>query len=150
MVLRNNLVAFAADALGKLDIAFHDGDAVSVDSAKVGIFEEADEVSFGGFLEGSDSGGLEAEIATEGGGDFTDEALEWELADEEVSALLVLTDFTKSDGTWAEAVLLLGALGVDDWGGLAGSLGAERLTWGLTTGGLASGLLSTSHYSKMK
>ena len=32
--------------------------------------------------------------------DFADEALEGELADEELSRLLVATDLTESDGTW--------------------------------------------------
>ena len=116
-----------------------------MDGAKVGILEEADEVGFGGFLKGSDSAGLEPEVTTETGGDFSNEPLEWELPDEEVGALLVLPDFSEGDGTWAESVLLLGTLGVDDWGGLAGSLGTKGLPWGLTTSGLSCGLLGTSH-----
>ena len=116
-----------------------------MDGAKVGILEEADEVSFGGFLEGSDGARLEPEVTTETGGDFPNEPLEWELPDEEISALLVLPDFSEGDGTWAESVLLLGTLGVDGWGGLAGGLGTKGLPWGLTTGGLSCGLLSTSH-----
>ena len=116
-----------------------------MDGAKVGVLEEADEVGFGGFLEGSDGAGLEPEVTAESGGDFSNEPLEWELPDEEISALLVLPDFSEGDGTWAESVLLLGTLGVNDWGGLAGSLGTEGLPWGLTTGGLSSGLLGTSH-----
>ena len=78
------LVAFAADPLSKLDIPLHDSDTVSVDGAKVGVLEEADEVSFGGFLESSDSAGLEPEVTTESGGDLSDEPLEWELPDEEI------------------------------------------------------------------
>ena len=116
-----------------------------MDGAEVSVLEEADEVSFGGFLKGSDGAGLESEVTAESGGDFSNEPLEWELPDEEVSALLVLPDFSEGDGTWAESVLLLGTLGVDGWGGLAGGLGTEGLPWGLTTGGLSSGLLSTSH-----
>ena len=140
-----SLIALAADSLGKLDILLHDSNTVSVDGAKVGVLEETDEVSFGGFLKGSDGAGLESEVTTETGGDFSNEPLEWELPDEEICGLLVLPDFSEGDGTWAESVLLLGTLGVDDWGGLAGSLGTEGLPWGLTTGGLSSGLLSTSH-----
>ena len=139
------LVPFASNPHSKLDIPLHDGDTVSVDGAKVGILEETDKVSFGGFLESSDGAGLEPKVTTESGGDFSDEPLEWELPDEELSALLVLPDFSEGDGTWAESVLLLGTLGVNDWGGLAGSLGTERLPWGLTTSGLSCGLLSTSH-----
>ena len=119
-----------------------------MDSAKVGVLEKSDEVGFGGFLKGGDGAGLEPEVTTESGGDFSDEALEWKLPDKEISALLVLPDFTESDSTWAESVLLLGTLGVNDWGRLAGSLGTEGLPWGLTTGRLSSGLLGTSHCVK--
>ena len=38
---------------------------------------------------------------------FTNEALEGELANKEIRALLVLADFTESDGTRPEAVRLL-------------------------------------------
>ena len=116
-----------------------------MDSAKVGILEETDKVGFRSFLKSGDSAGLEPEITAESGGDFSNEPLEWELPDEEISALLVLPDFTESNSTWAEPVLLLRTLGVDDWSRLAGGLGTEGLPWGLTTGGLSSGLLGTSH-----
>ena len=42
---------------------------------------------------------------------FTDETLEGELADEQLRALLVPTDLTKSDRTRAEAVRLLHTTG---------------------------------------
>jgi len=35
-------------------------------------------------------------------GDFTDKTLEGKLSDEQVGTLLVTTDFTKSDGSYAE------------------------------------------------
>ena len=40
-------------------------------------------------------------------GDFTNEPLEGELPDEELSGLLVTTDFTEGDGSWAETMGLL-------------------------------------------
>jgi hypothetical protein len=39
--------------------------------------------------------------------DFTDETLEGELADEQLSGFLVTPDFTESDGSWAETMGLL-------------------------------------------
>jgi len=45
--------------------------------------------------------------------DFTDEALEGELANKEIRALLVLADFTESDGTRPEAMRLLDTTGRD-------------------------------------
>ena len=75
-----------------------------MDGAQVGVLEEADEVGLGGLLEGEDGGGLEAEVGLEVLGDLADEALEGELADEELGGLLVLADLTKRDGTGAVAV----------------------------------------------
>ena len=70
-----------------------------MDSAKIGIFEEGDEVSLDGFLEGTDGGRLEAEIRFEVLSNFTDKSLEGQLADQELSGFLVTTDFTESDGS---------------------------------------------------
>ena len=67
-----------------------------MDRAQVGVLEEADEVGLGGLLEGEDGGGLEAEVGLEVLGDLADEALEGELADEELGRLLVLADLTMS------------------------------------------------------
>jgi hypothetical protein len=78
-----------------------------VDSAEVGVLEERDEVSLDGLLESTDGGGLEAKIRLEVLGDLTDQTLEGELADEELSRLLIATDLTKSDGSGLVAVRLL-------------------------------------------
>lgn len=110
-----------------------DGDTLGVDGAQVGILEEGDEVSLDGLLEGTDGGGLEAQVGLELLGNLTDETLEWELADEELSRLLVTTDLTESDGSWLVSVWLLDTSG--GWGLLAGSLGSELLSWGLATSG---------------
>lgn len=72
--------------------------------------------------------------------DFTNEALEGKLADEEIRRLLVLANFTQSDSSGPEAMGLL------DTTGCCGRLlrrllGGELLARGLATGGLASGLL---------
>ena len=95
------LGALATDAAGELDVLGHDGHALGVDGAEVGVLEEADEVSLGGLLEGEDGGGLEPEVGLEVLGDLADEALERELADEEVGGLLVLADLAESDGSRA-------------------------------------------------
>ncbi len=98
------LCALATDAACQLDVLGHDGDAVGVDGAQVGVLEQANEVSLGRLLEGGDGGRLEAEVRLEVLGDFTHEALERQLADEQLSALLVATDLTESDGARAVAV----------------------------------------------
>lgn len=51
-----------------------------MDGAKVGVFEERDEVSLNGLLESADGGRLEAQVRLEVLGDFTDKTLEGELA----------------------------------------------------------------------
>ena len=89
---RPNLGTLSTDAAGELDVLGHDGDALGVDGAEVGVLEEANEVGLGRLLEGEDGGGLEAEVGLEVLGDLTDEALEGGLADEEVGRLLVLAD----------------------------------------------------------
>ena len=81
-----------------LDVLGHDGDALGVDGAQVGVLEEADEVRLGRLLEGEDGGGLEAEVRLEVLGDLADEALERELADQQLGGLLVLADLTERDG----------------------------------------------------
>ena len=140
---RINLSTLSADTAGKLDVLGHDGDTLGVDGAQVGVFEESYEVGLGSFLEGHDGRGLEAEISLEVLGDFTDKTLEGEFADEELSALLVTADLTESHGTGPVPVGLLDTS--CGRGGLASCLGGELLAWGLASGGLACGLLSTSH-----
>ena len=95
----DRLRTFATETTSELDVFGLDGDTLGVDSAKIGIFEEGDEVSLNGLLESADGGRLEAQVGFEILRNFTNQTLEGELADEELSRLLVTTDFTKSDGT---------------------------------------------------
>jgi histone H3 len=157
---RSRLRALATEAAGELEVLGLDGDTLGVDSGKVGVLElgyvscvrqkqvvkathERNEVSLRGLLESEDSRRLEAEVGLEVLGNLTDETLEGELADQELSRLLVATDLTESDSTGAVTVGLLDATS----GGsrLASRLGSELLAGGLATGRLAGGLLGTSH-----
>ena len=114
-----------------------------MDSAEVGVLEEADHVGFGGLLEGKDGGGLESQVLLEGAGDVTDKSLEGELADEELGGLLELADLAEGDGTGSESV---GAFNATGAGGLGGSsLGCDVLAWVLSTGRLAGGHLGACH-----
>jgi len=114
-----------------------------VDGAQVGVLEETDEVGLAGLLEGHDGGGLEPEVGLEVLGDLPDQTLEGQLADEELGGLLVAPDLTESHGTGPVPVGLLDTAG----GGcaLASGLGGQLFPGGLATGGLAGGLLGTSH-----
>ena len=102
-----------------MDVTGHDGDALGVDGAQVGVLEQTDDVGLSGLLKGEDGGGLEAEVALEVLGDLTNEALEGKLSEEELSGLLELADLTKSHGAGAVAVGLLDTSG--GGGALAGA-----------------------------
>jgi len=78
-----------------------------VDSAQVGVLKEGDEVCLNGLLKSTNGGRLEAEIRLEVLGNLTNETLEWELADQELSGLLVATNLTESDSSWLVSVGLL-------------------------------------------
>ena len=114
-----------------------------MDSAKIGVFEKGDKVGLNRLLEGTDGRRLEAEIRLEVLGDFADQTLEGELADEELGRLLVATNLTESDGTGLIAMRLLDTTGRR--GGLAGCLRGELLAGRFATSGLAGSLLSASH-----
>ena len=142
--LRECLSTLTTDTTSKLDVFGHDGDTLGVDSAQVGVFEETNEVSLGSFLESHHGRGLEAKVSLEILSDFTNQTLEGKLADEELSALLVTTDLTESDGTRPVSVGLLDTTG--GRGGLACSLGGELLARSLSSGGFTGSLLGTSHH----
>jgi len=68
-----------------LHVLGHDGDSSGVDSAEVGVFEETNKVSFSSLLESEDSRRLESEFSLEFVSNISDESLERELSDEEIS-----------------------------------------------------------------
>ena len=137
------LGALATDTTSELDVLGHDGDALGVDGAEVGVLEETDEVGLGRLLQGHDGVAVEAEILLELLGNLPNETLEGELADEELGGLLVAADLAKSDGARAVLVGLLDS--ANGWGGLACSTGSELLAWGLASRGLAGCLLGACH-----
>jgi hypothetical protein len=137
------LGALPADAARELDVLGHDGDALGVDGAEVGVLEQADEVGLRGLLQRGDGGALEPEVGLEVLRDLTDQVLEGELADQQLRALLLLANLTQRDGAGAEAVRLLHAAG--GRGRLAGGLGGQLLPRGLAAGGLARRLLGAGH-----
>ena len=143
MKCARHLSTLATDTAGQLDVLGHDGHTLGVDGAQVGVLEQTNQVGFAGFLQGHDGGALEAQVGLEVLGDFTDQALEGQLADQQLGALLVATDLTESDGTWPVTMGLLDTSG--GWGALAGSLGSQLFAGSLSSGGFASGLLGTSH-----
>ena len=122
------LRALATDAAGQLDVLGHDGDALGVDGAQVGVLKEANQVGLRGLLEGQHGRALEAEVSLELLGNLADQALEGELADEQLRGLLVPADLTESHSPGPVPVGLLHA--PSGRGGLAGGLGGQLLTGG--------------------
>lgn len=92
-----------------LNVLGHDGDALGVDRAEVGVLEESDEVGLGSLLQCPDGGRLEPEVGLEVLRDLPDQALERQLADEELGRLLELSDFAEGDGARAIPVRLFDA-----------------------------------------
>ena len=139
----SNLRTFTSDSSRQLDILRHDGDSLGVDGAQVGVFEQANQVRFGRFLQGQDRGGLESQVSLEILRDFSDQALERQLSDEQFRGLLVLSDFSQRDGTRAVSVRLLDA--TSRRRRFARGLSRELLSRGFATGGFTSSLFGTSH-----
>ena len=83
------LSPLSSDPPGELDVLGHDGDALGVDGAQVGVLKEPDEVGLGGLLESHDGGALEPEVGFEILGDLPHKPLEGQLTDEELGRLLV-------------------------------------------------------------
>jgi hypothetical protein len=100
------LRSLTTETAGELDVLGLNGDTLGVDGAEIGIFEEGHEVSLDGLLKSTDGGRLKSEIGLEVLGNLTDETLEGELADKELSRLLIATDLSESDGTRLVAVRL--------------------------------------------
>ena len=137
--------ALSTDAPSQLDILGHDGNALRVDRAQVGVFEQTYKVGLGGLLKGQNGRALEAQITLEILGDLAHKALERQLTDQKFGRLLVTADLAQGDCSWPVAVRFLHTTGSGC--GFAGSLCGQLLAWGLASGRLTSGLLGASHWS---
>ncbi|KAG0492704.1 hypothetical protein HPP92_006102 [Vanilla planifolia] len=136
----------ASNTASELDVFGDYGDPLRVYGAEIGVLEESDEIRFRGLLERGDGGALEAEIGLEILRDLADKALEGELTDEKLGALLVLTNLPEGDRSGTEAVGFLNAAG--GWSGLSGSLRSQLLPRCLSAGRFARGLLRPRHLRK--
>ncbi len=139
-----DLRSFSSDSSSQLHILGHDGDSLGVDSAQVGVFKQGDEVSFSGFLKSQDGRALESEIVLKVLGDFSDESLERKLSDQQLSGLLILSDFSESHSSGTISVGLLDSSGARS--ALTSSLGGELLSGCFSSGRLSGGLLSSGHF----
>ena len=143
-VICDNLSTLSADTAGQLDVLGHDGHSLGVDRAQVGVLKESDQVGLRSLLQGHHGGRLETQVGLEVLSNLTDQALEGQLADQQLSRLLVATDLTQSHGSGAITMGLLNSAG--GRGTLAGSLSGQLLARSLSSGRLTGGLLGTSHF----
>ena len=138
------LGALSADASRELQVFGHDGDALGVDGAEVAVLEDAGEVGLGGLLQREHGGRLEAQPGMKALRHLLDEALEGQLADEELGGLLEAADLAERDGAGAVAVRAARAGGLGRGAlaahgrGHAWALAADVATVGLV-------LLGTGH-----
>ncbi len=116
-----------------------------MDGTKVGVLKQSYKVGLAGFLKGGHSRALETQVGLEVLGNFTNQTLERQLADEQLSGLLVATDFTQSHSSRLVTVGLLHS--PSGWGALTGGLGGELFPGSFASSGFASSLLGTSHCS---
>lgn len=146
MMKLRELSALSSDASCQLDVFRHDGDSLGVDSAQVGVFEEADQICFAGFLERHYCRTLEAQIGLEVLGDLPYQTLERQLANQQFGTLLITTNFTKSDGSGPVAMGFFHSAGGRC--ALPRSLGGQLLSGSLSSCRFTSGLLGTGHFER--
>ena len=139
----NRLSTFTTDSSGKLDVLWHNGDTFCVDGTQVSIFKQTNQVSLASFLQSHNGRALESEISLEVLSNFTDQTLEWEFSDQKFCALLVTSDFTKSDGSGPISVWLLNSS--SGWCALSGCFGSQLFSRSLSSGGFSSCLLCSGH-----
>ena len=90
-----HLCALTADAARELDVLGHDRDTLGVDGAQVGVLEQADQVCLSRLLQRQHRAALEAQVGLEVLRDLAHQALERQLADQQLRALLVLADLAQ-------------------------------------------------------
>lgn len=105
------LSSLSSDSPGKLDVLGHDRDSLGVDGAQVGVLEQADQVALACFLQGHDRSALESQVSLEVLGNLTDQSLERQLSDQELSRLLVSSDLSQGHSSWSVSVRLLDSSG---------------------------------------
>merc|ERR1719309_190358 len=140
----NDLSTLSTDATRQLDVLWHDGHALGVNGAQIGVLEQTDQVGLTSLLQSPNGGTLEPEICLEILGNLPHQPLEGQLPDEKLGGLLVTPDLPESDRARPVSVGLLDAPG--GRGRLPGRLGSQLLTGCLASGRLTGGLLGTSHF----
>ncbi|KAK9902411.1 hypothetical protein M0R45_001650 [Rubus argutus] len=133
----------APDSPSELDILGHDGDALGVNGAEIGVLKEADKVGLRRLLQRQHGVALESQVRLEVLRNFPNQPLERQLPYQQLRALLVLADFTERHRPRPVPVRLLHSSGRR--GRLPSSLRCQLLPRSLPSGRLPSSLLRTGH-----
>lgn len=104
---RAGRLPLTTDTTCQLNVLRHDGDTVRMDSTQIGILEETNQVSLSSLLQSHDSRRLESQVGLEILSDFTDQPLERQLSNQQLSGSLVSSDFTKGNSSWSVSSWLL-------------------------------------------
>ena len=141
-----------------MQVLRHDSDSLGMNSAKVGVFEQSDQISFSGFLECQDCLRLESDLGLTFLSNFLHQSLERKLSDQEVSLkgirmgkrkrikyrFLESSDFTQCYGSWSEFVWLFHS--ACNGCRLTSSLSHQMLSWNLCSCCLSCSLFSSCHF----
>lgn len=138
-----SLSSLSPDSSGQLHILGHDGHTLGMDSAQVSIFEKTNQVALASLLQSHDGSALESQVGLEVLSDFTDKSLEGQLADQQLSGLLVPSDFTESNCSRSVSVRLLDT--TSGGSALSCGLSGELFPWGFATSRFTGSLLCTGH-----
>ena len=125
------LCSLSTDSAGQLNVLGHDGDALGVDGAQVGVFKQTNKVSLASFLKSHHSRALETQIGLEILSDFSHKTLEGKLADQQLGGFLVTTDLTKCDCTRPVTMRFLDSTGCRR--ALTSCLSGELFPWRFST-----------------
>ena len=90
----------ATDPFGQLYVLGHDSHTLGMQSTQVGVLEYPNQVSLTGLLQGHDGVALEPYIHHELRGHFPHKALEWQLPDQKLRALLIPPNLLQRHGAW--------------------------------------------------
>merc|ERR1719233_2474235 len=116
-----------------------------MDGTQVGVLEQSHQVGLASLLQSHHGRALEPEVGLEILGNLPHQALEGELADQQLGGLLVPPDLPERHRAWPVPVRFLHPSCC--WGRLASSFGSELLTGSFPTSRLSGSLLRTGHFS---
>ncbi|KAF4361928.1 hypothetical protein G4B88_024504 [Cannabis sativa] len=93
------LCTLTADTTSQLNVLRHDRHSLGMDGTQIGVLEQTHQISFCSLLYGKNSVALKPQITKKAAylevlSNFPNKALEWQFPDQELSALLVLPNFT--------------------------------------------------------